>query len=158
MGKWRCIWVGRREEGYVRQAEELYLKRMGRYRQLWCQQVRPSPWGERGLSEEGKRVEQLLGERDVLVLLDVGGREGSSEQLAGWLAEWEQEAGGYLCFLVGGAWGVHQRLRARAHYRLSLSRFTLPHGLARVVLLEQLYRALSWQHGHGYHHGGAPVM
>jgi 23S rRNA (pseudouridine1915-N3)-methyltransferase len=97
---------------------------------------------------EDEAVERRIPERAYVALLDVAGRERSSEELARWLED-RRQAGRDLCFVVGGPYGT--RLPA-CDDRLSFGPITLPHQLARVVLLEQLYRAHKILAGEPYHH------
>lgn len=82
--------------------------------------------------------------------LDPHGKELTSEDFAVWLDKREEDARP-LAFLLGGHWGLDRGLLAEAHERLALSRFTLTHELSRLVLLEQLYRAMTIKAGHPYH-------
>jgi 23S rRNA (pseudouridine1915-N3)-methyltransferase len=97
---------------------------------------------------EDEQVERRIPERAYVSLLDAGGAEYSSEELAGWLED-RRMAGRDVCFVVGGPYGTSL---ARADHKLSLGRMTLPHQLARVVLLEQLFRAHKILAGEPYHH------
>ena len=87
---------------------------------------------------------------EQVVWLDEVGRQFSSKTLARRLADWQAD-GRDLCFVIGGPDGVASSVRSRADFCWSLSQLTLPHGLARAVLAEQLYRAWSLQSGHPYH-------
>jgi 23S rRNA (pseudouridine1915-N3)-methyltransferase len=98
-------------------------------------------------------AEQLLARiksNEHVVLLDEKGAQYSSASLATRLSEWQTD-GRDLCFIIGGPDGVADTCRQRADTVWSLSNLTLPHGLARVLFLEQLYRAWSLQNGHPYH-------
>ena len=86
----------------------------------------------------------------MLVLLDERGRALTSPQLANRLDDWQQD-GRNLSFVIGGPDGVNDAVRQRADFSWSLSALTLPHGLARIVCVEQLYRAWSLNAGHPYH-------
>jgi len=97
---------------------------------------------------EEEQVERRIPERSFVSLLDEGGEAYSSEQLAHWL-EGRRMAGRDVCFVVGGPYGTSLE---RADHRLSLGPMTLPHQLARVVLLEQLFRAHKILAGEPYHH------
>jgi 23S rRNA (pseudouridine1915-N3)-methyltransferase len=90
------------------------------------------------------------GDRSYLVAMQVGGRSLSTEQLARWLEERARD-GQPLAFCVGGPDGLAPDVDARARFRWSLSALTLPHGLARVVLAEALYRGVSLLRGLPYH-------
>jgi len=98
-------------------------------------------------------AEKLLGRLksdDVVVLLDEKGVQWSSQQLAQWLGK-QRTVARRVVFVVGGPWGTAVALQRRADVVLSLSRFTLQHDLALLVLAEQLYRAFSILSGHPYH-------
>lgn len=86
-----------------------------------------------------------------VVALDERGRETTSEEFAAWLQRRMTSGGRGICFVIGGADGISQEIAALAKEQLSLSRMTLPHRLARVVLLEQLYRAMTILRGEPYH-------
>ncbi len=89
----------------------------------------------------------------LLVVLDSRGKQLSSEELAKFIDDHQDRATPQLLFAVGGADGFTSEMRKRAHFELSLGKMTLPHELARVILLEQLYRAFTILKGHPYHTG-----
>lgn len=99
---------------------------------------------------EAERISAALPGQAMLVALDEHGRQLTTTELADLLSRWMQE-GAQPCFVIGGADGLDASLKARADLLLGLSRLTLPHGLARVLLAEQLYRAVSLLKGHPYH-------
>ncbi len=104
----------------------------------------------RAIAQEAARFEAALGRRDYLVALDEKGVQRSTRELASWLQGRIMEARD-LNLLIGGPDGLPPDLRRRCNEALSLSKLTLPHALARVVLAEQLYRAQSVLAGHPYH-------
>jgi 23S rRNA (pseudouridine1915-N3)-methyltransferase len=115
------------------------------------------PLGQRGRSDttkavaaEGARMLAAAGERSCLVALQVGGRLLTTEQLARWLEERSRD-GQPLALCIGGPEGLAPDVDARARLRWSLSPLTLPHGLARVVVAEALYRAVTVLRGLPYH-------
>jgi len=115
------------------------------------------PLGQRGrgdtakaVATEGSRMLAAAGERCCLVALQVGGRSLTTEQLARWLDERSRD-GQPLAFCIGGPDGLAPEVDARARLRWSLSALTLPHGLARIVVAEALYRAVSVLKGLPYH-------
>ena len=128
--------VGRLRPPYVDDVEH-YLKMLTRYASVEVVEVR-----------EDDDVARRIPERAFVVLLDAGGRQMGSEDFAAWLEERRHE-GRPLCFVVGGAFGLELE---RADLKLSLGRMTLPHQLARVVLVEQLYRAHKILAGEPYHY------
>jgi len=115
------------------------------------------PLGQRGrgdtakaVATEGSRMLAAAGERCCLVALQVGGGSLTTEQLARWLDDRSRD-GQPLAFCIGGPDGLAPEVDARARLRWSLSALTLPHGLARIVVAEALYRAVSVLKGLPYH-------
>jgi 23S rRNA (pseudouridine1915-N3)-methyltransferase len=104
----------------------------------------------RAMAEEGRRLLAATRPADHVVALDERGKSRSSVALSQWLGQ-RMQAGQDLVFLVGGADGFAPEVLARANEKWSLSEMTLPHALVRVVLAEQLYRAVSLLDGHPYH-------
>ena len=152
----RVIAVGTRMPGWVDAAVEDYRRRLRAPWQLTLTELAPArraAGGQaivRAKAAEAKALLAQLSERDYVVALDEHGREQSTLELARWLRA--REAGGQdLVFLIGGPDGLAPELLARGQLTWSLSRLTLAHGLARVVLIEQLYRAVSVLTGHPYH-------
>ena len=128
--------VGRLRSPYLDDVEH-YLKMLRRYATVEVVEVR-----------EDDDVERRIPSRAFVVLLDAGGRQMSSEAFAEWL-EARRHEGRPLCFVIGGAFGISL---PSADLRLSFGPMTLPHQLARVVLVEQLYRAHRILAGEPYHH------
>ena len=104
------------------------------------------------LAREAERMRAAIGAGDYVVALEVSGRALTTPQLAKWLAA-RMAGGKNLALLVGGPDGLDAGLSARADFRWSLSPLTWPHGLVRVMVAEQLYRAHSLLQGHPYHRG-----
>lgn len=111
----------------------------------------PSPAAvERILAEEKSRILAVLAAGCVKIALDEAGKPLSTAQLAGKLELWLQE-GRDVAFMIGSADGLHPQLKDEADLLLSVSSLTLPHAMVRVLLAEQLYRALSMIRNHPYH-------
>ena len=102
------------------------------------------------MEEEGELILARLAVAEQVVLLDERGKQLTSKLLASKLSDWQSD-GRDLCFVIGGPDGVSEAVRQRADMMWSLSQLTLPHGMARALLSEQLYRAWSLQAGHPYH-------
>jgi 23S rRNA (pseudouridine1915-N3)-methyltransferase len=100
---------------------------------------------------EGKALLKALPAKAFVVVLDERGKDLSSRELAAALTAWKEHGQNHLVFLIGGADGVTAEVKAMADFTLGLGRKTWPHKLARVMLLEQLYRAQQINSGHPYH-------
>ncbi|MBT8078726.1 MAG: 23S rRNA (pseudouridine(1915)-N(3))-methyltransferase RlmH [Gammaproteobacteria bacterium] len=151
----RLIAVGDRQPGWVDEAFSSYV---ARFPANWKFRLDSIPTGQRGqrkaaasaVAEESGKMLQRLDRSDFVVALDEGGRQLSSDDLALRLQRW-QTGGRDLAFLIGGPDGLGPDCLGRADFCWSLSRVTLPHGLARILLVEQLYRAWSINQNHPYH-------
>ena len=146
--------VGDKLPAWADAATAEYLKRMPREVRVELLTVKPEKRaGQSGDSlkqAEARRLLDRLPAGDRLVALDEHGRQVDTRELAELLSRW-MRAGGDTTLAIGGADGLAPELLARAEVRLALSRLTLPHALARVVLAEQLYRAVSLLNHHPYH-------
>ncbi len=147
--------VGTRMPRWVDEAYTDYAKRFGRDITLELKEIKPEKRGggvtaEKGIAAEHARLMAAIPPRSRLIVLDERGRNWTSVQLAdamkGWLGE-----GDDLCIIIGGADGLSAELKSRADLLLQLSAMTLPHGMVRVMLAEQLYRAVSILNNHPYH-------
>jgi 23S rRNA (pseudouridine1915-N3)-methyltransferase len=136
--------VGRLRTAW-RAAADDYIRRLRRHVTLDEVEVR-----EVGLDEEATRLEAKVPAGAVVVALDRDGQQFSSEALARQLDAWRLAARPVAC-IIGGSHGLHPRLLQKASLRWSLGLLTLPHELARVVVLEQLYRAGTILRGEPYH-------
>jgi 23S rRNA (pseudouridine1915-N3)-methyltransferase len=149
----RLIWVGKTRNEYLRALADDYLKRLSRFARCEVVEVRESAAADERacVEEEGKRVLGHLASDALAVLLDVSGATSwSSEELAAQVEGWQSRSVKEVAFVVGGHLGVSEEVRRRADVRWSLSRLTLTHEMARVVLVEQLYRAYTITRGLPY--------
>jgi 23S rRNA (pseudouridine1915-N3)-methyltransferase len=153
------VCVGTLKEPYWREAADEYRKRLGRYCALTTDEVkearapaRPSPAEARAAKDaEGIAILRRVKNESHVVALDMRGAALSSEAFAEKLAALPHAGADHVTFITGGPLGLADAVLARADLRLSLSAMTLPHRLARVVLLEQLYRAFTILRGEAYH-------
>lgn len=149
----RVVAVGKDRSGLYAPAVEEYARRISRYVRFELVEVpeaRRHAGTPRARDEEAEALLARLGERERVVLLDERGEEETSAELARRVGRWL--AGGQdVALVLGGADGVGEAVRARAAETLSLSRLTLAHRLARLVLVEQLYRVLTILRGEPYH-------
>lgn len=148
----RFIWVGKTRDEHLRALVDEYLKRLKRFTRFEVVEVRESGARakEAGIEDEGRRILGGLHSDSLVVLLDVEGRQWSSPELAAQVEKWQTESAKEVAFIIGGYWGVSSEVRQRAGFRWSLSRLTLTHEMARVLLAEQIYRAYTIMHGLPY--------
>ena len=144
--------VGRLKEPWQRAGVEEYLKRLSRYGKYSVEQVDDAPdsLGERALQKEGEALLKRIRPGDHVVALCVEAETPDSPELARCLRRWAG-LGGRTVLVIGGSNGLSAAVLARADEKVSFSRLTFPHGLMRVILLEQLYRAERILAGEPYH-------
>ncbi|HVO82131.1 MAG TPA: 23S rRNA (pseudouridine(1915)-N(3))-methyltransferase RlmH [Terriglobales bacterium] len=141
--KFTVAWIGKTKEPAIQSLTDEYLKRLARYADVEGVAVK----------DETALLKLQRGTRSTLVLLDGQGKQFSSEDLAKFLGDYQARNPLPLLFAIGAADGFHDETRRAATTLLSLGRMTLAHELARVVLLEQIYRAFTILKGHPYHLG-----
>ena len=142
--------AGRLRERCWQEAAAEYVKRMGRYRKLEIIEVPDQPEGPQAMKKEGEAMLAHLRPDDYVVAMCIDGKEHDSLQLAAFFREREQ-LGTRVVFVIGGSLGLHEDVIRRADQRLSMSPMTFPHQLARIMLLEQIYRAHKINAGERYH-------
>lgn len=153
--KLHLIAVGHKMPGWISAGYDDYARRMPPDLPLALTEIKP---GHRTAGADGARARQLEADRilaalpagSVPVVLDERGAQVTTRELASWLQGWMAE-GVSPAFVIGGADGLADNVKARAVKLLGVSRLTLPHALARVLLAEQLYRAVCIIKGHPYH-------
>lgn len=147
--------VGTKMPQWVDQAVRDYSKRFGREIQFQLKEIKPEKRGAgvnaaQAMAAEEQRIVAAIPAHSYLIVLDERGKAPTSLELADSLKKWQQQ-GDNLCFIIGGADGMTTSLKQRANMLMRLSSLTLPHGMVRVLLTEQLYRAQSILHNHPYH-------
>ncbi len=149
--------VGHKLPDWVAKGCAEYVKRMPRELPLSVVEVKPEPRGsktrEQLLAAEKSRLQAALNGFSRVVVLDERGTDLTTVKLAQRLEDWMRE-GGDTAFIIGGADGIDEELKQRADAMIRLSSLTLPHAMARLVLCEQLYRAVSVVKNHPYHREG----
>ena len=145
----RFIWVGKTRNEHLRALQDDYLDRLKHFARCEIVEIRDAH--DRDPSEsEGKRILDKLNQTSFACLLDVGGQSLSSVKMAEKVVSWQSGTRKDISFIIGGASGVSAAVAARADFRLSLSFLTFTHEMARVILLEQLYRAYMITSGFPY--------
>ena len=148
------IAVGRLKERFWREAADEYLKRLGPYATVRVVEIDDRDSGRdeaRALAEEGADILRAIPDSAHVVTLEIGGKQRSSEAFAARLGELALDGRSNVAFVIGGSVGLSADVLARANERMSLGPMTLPHNMARVVLLEQIYRAFRINRGEPYH-------
>jgi 23S rRNA (pseudouridine1915-N3)-methyltransferase len=150
------ISVGRIAELFIREACTVYEERIRRYAEFHSTVVREERISARGkrdyiLRQEGRRIREKIQSGALIVTLDERGVLLSSACFARRLEGWHQMGRKELDFIIGGPYGMEQGLKGEADFCLSLSKMTLAHGLAQMLLLEQIYRAFTILRGEPYH-------
>jgi len=155
----RVIGVGKIREKYISEGLDEYLKRLRPMARVDIREV-PDERVPEGLSlreedqvraREGDRVLRLVRKDQIIVALDIDGEGLSSAQFAEKIRNWGLAGKSEVAFIIGGSLGLHHSVLERADLRLSFGRMTYPHQLMRLILLEQIYRALKINRGEPYH-------
>lgn len=153
MKKIDFIFVGLSKKSPYRELEEFYHERIQHYTgsRILCLKDSSEKNQIIKIKKESEQISTKILPGDVVVICDERGRSLTSVALSERVVKWQLE-GKRIVFVVGGAYGMTEEIVHQAHFVLKLSDFTLPHELARVVLLEQIYRSLSIVAGEKYHH------
>ena len=156
MIKLKFIVVDKTRSPFLKEGEAFYLERVRKYAKGRWTEVKPARikkgiTDEEILALEGKRIIGSLKEGDYLACLDRSGHQFDSLGLADWLDQLSVSVKGSLCLVIGGPLGIHKSVLEKSERVLSLSRLTLTHEMSRLILLEQVYRALTILRGEKYH-------
>ena len=157
--KIKILPVGRGREKFIKHGLAEYLKRLGPYARVEVVEVADEQAPERlspgetkiVLTREAARLMNQIGEDDLVAALAIDGRQVTSEELAGFLRQWENEGRNQVTLVIGGSLGLDDSVLNRANLKLSLSRLTFPHQLCRLFLVEQVYRGFKIIRGEPYH-------
>jgi 23S rRNA (pseudouridine1915-N3)-methyltransferase len=153
--KFEIISVGKLKNDHFRALTDDYLARIERYVPVQEIEVRSSSVRDqnvdKGKAEEADALMAAASEGTYDIALDEGGKQVSSHQFAQWIDDWMISGYKYVSFYIGGADGLARTVRKSARRTVSLSKMTLPHEMARMVLAEQIYRAMSIIRGEPYH-------
>ena len=153
------ICVGKLKEKFYQEACAEYIKRLSPYCRLTLVELPEEKLPQdpsqaqidAALEKESQAIRAKLPPSTSLVCLCVEGKERSSQELAKLVDQWAMGPGKHLVFVIGGSYGLDPSIKEQAWLRLSMSPMTFPHHLARVMLLEQLYRAFKIREGSSYH-------
>lgn len=153
------ICVGKLKERFYLEAVKEYQKRLSAFCRLTLLELPESRLPERpfqgqidqALEQEARLILEKIPRGSVVIPLCVEGKELSSPELAQKMERWAVQGQSALTFVIGGSFGLHDRVKERGIFRLSMSPMTFPHHLARVMVLEQLYRSFQINAGTQYH-------
>lgn len=148
------IAVGLKMPNWAAEASEDYLHRFPADWKVELKTVKAEDRNTKAIPKimeaEAQRIRAALPKDAIMVIMDERGKDLTSTKLAEQLNCWGEQ-GKPIAFIIGGADGIDPSLKAHAHFMLRLSSLTLPHAMARVLLLEQIYRSWSLLHNHPYH-------
>ncbi|HYP49871.1 MAG TPA: 23S rRNA (pseudouridine(1915)-N(3))-methyltransferase RlmH [Pyrinomonadaceae bacterium] len=147
--RFRFVWIGKTKDKNWRALQEDYLARLSHFARVEISEIKDSQPHDTK-ETEGKRILEILPENVFTVLLDVAGKQIASHELAGENENWQNRSLKEIVFIIGGQDGVSEAITARENFKLSLSKMTFTHETARVILLEQIYRAFTIIHRFPY--------
>jgi 23S rRNA (pseudouridine1915-N3)-methyltransferase len=149
--KIRFIWPGKTKDEHLRALINEYLKRLQRFVRCEVIETREVAGSDpANIEKESRRLLDAIPANSLMILLDVQGQEWSSQQLADELRRWENDSVKEVAIVIGGQDGIGSDVAARAQKRWLLSRLTLTHEMARVLAVEQIYRAYTINRGLPY--------
>ena len=151
--KVRFIWPGKTRDEHLRALVSEYLKRLQRFVRcevIETREVSVSGSDLSGVEKQSRRMLEAIPANSLMILLDLQGRDWSSQDLAGELRRWENDSVKEIVIVIGGQDGVSAEVSERAHLRWRLSRLTLTHEMARLLAVEQVYRAYTINRGLPY--------
>ncbi|MCK5146009.1 23S rRNA (pseudouridine(1915)-N(3))-methyltransferase RlmH [bacterium] len=154
--KYSFLWIDASKEKFVIDAQKIYLNRLKHYVRfneiiVKGQKISSKVTSKNIIELEGRRILDKIDDSSFVVVLDKDGDKCTSEQLAQKVQSWQNQSIRQIFFIIGGPLGLSDNVLKRANWRFSLSSLTLTHELARIIMLEQLYRAHTIIRGEKYH-------
>ena len=155
----RIIAVGKIKDKYLELGIADYIKKISRFADVEIIEVKDQPiYNERSSEEietakrkEGEAILKYLKDGDYLINLDLNKKEMKSEEFAEFLSAKSQYSGSFITFAIGGSYGLSSEVKKRANDSISLSKMTFLHGMTRLIILEQIYRAYKILNNEVYH-------
>ena len=150
--KLRVIWIGKTKDARLAALATEFASRIGRFLPIEITELKDSKTvnDSRRIDDEGKRVLAALDRSDYVIVLDAGGQMWNSNELAAFVGNHLRQAPGHLTFVIGGPAGIAKPVKECAERIWSISPLTFTHEMIRVLVLEQLYRAMAILRGHPY--------
>ena len=148
----KIICVGKIKEKFFKEAIEEYKKRLSKYTKLQIIEVEDVNLPNESLikQKESELIEKNINDKDYVITLEIEGKELNSIELSKKIQELETFSPN-ITFIIGGSYGLDEKIKQRSNYKLSFSKLTFPHQLFRVILLEQIYRAYKIKNNESYH-------
>ena len=154
--KIKIIALGKIKEKFLKDGIDEFLKRMTPYAPVEIVEIQPVEIKdenliERALDEEAESILSRIKPHDFVITMEIGGRQFSSEEFAAKIEDLTNEGFGEIVFVIGSSCGISKKVSARANLKMSMSRMTFLHQFARLILVEQIYRAFKIIKGEKYH-------
>lgn len=148
----KIIAVGNIKENYLKEAIEEYAKRIHKFTNIKIIEIKEEGKveKEKALELEQEKIKRYLEEKDYIITLEIEGQEMSSVELAKKIDKVLMEHS-TITFIIGGSYGLSDRIKEKSNFHLSFSKMTFPHQLFRVLLLEQIYRVYKIKNNETYH-------
>ncbi len=148
----KIITVGHIKEKYLSDAIEEYKKRISKYSKIEIQEIKDEGIleKEKALSIEGEQILKNIQDKEYVITLEIDGKEYSSEEFSKKI-ETIQIENSNIIFIIGGSFGLSDKVKERSNLKISFSKLTFPHQLFRVILLEQIYRSFKIINNESYH-------
>lgn len=145
----KLICVGKVKENFYKEAIKEYIKRLSKYTKLNVIEIDDEP-NINGIEKEGLNILKNINDKDYVITLEINGNMLTSEELTGKIDNILINNSN-IDFVIGGSYGLSDKIKQRSNYKLSFSKQTFPHQLFRVMFLEQLYRAFKIKNNETYH-------
>ena len=146
--KINLITIGKLKEKFLVDGVNEYLKRIKIFSKIEVKEIPEC----RTIDEEGKKLLAKVPQNSFLIVLDIAGVELTSEKFAEKISDLNLRGISEITFIIGGAFGLSEEVKNFADFRLSLSKMTFTHQMARLIIVEQIYRAFKINRGENYHH------
>ncbi|MBR1937233.1 MAG: 23S rRNA (pseudouridine(1915)-N(3))-methyltransferase RlmH [Bacilli bacterium] len=148
----KIITVGHIKEKYLQDAIEEYKKRISKYTKLEIMEIKDEGIveKEKALNIEGEKILHYIQEKDYVITLEIDGKEYNSEEFSKKIDSIQIEHSN-ITFIIGGSFGLSNKVKERSNLAISFSKMTFPHQLFRVILLEQIYRSYKIINNESYH-------
>jgi 23S rRNA (pseudouridine1915-N3)-methyltransferase len=148
------LFTGKTSEAFLKEGIQVYLKRLTNYSKLSIIEIPISSFKDKkkAMEEESRHIQSKLLPGDYIIVLDEKGSSVGSRQLAGLFSKWMVQGVSRIVFVTGGPFGISPNLKKNANFIFSLSQLTFTHQMARLILVEQIYRAMTILKNESYHH------